>query len=432
MSKKLAAVLGCLAALLLGAIPPCMAQSGDLYGKVVKEIRVTGAKYTKERIITRELASEVGQPYLEENAAKDLQWLNRLPFLNRITIQPLNENDEVVLLVDVVEAFPYLPTISLELSDENGISAGPGFKSVNLFGRGISFSGSARFGGARNFSAVIEDPWFAGEHLSYVLEVFRRDRANKVDGYEEKAYELNLSLGSYLGENGRLGTRFSYMSIESDTAGITLSDDDHDNLLTLGLSIGYDTRDNYIAPRRGWWAELEASKTGLLAGNGDFWSVLFDVRKYVPLGGRYSLSWFSLTTLATGKVGRDIPVYLDYHVGGTNSVRGWELDARSGKNQMLGTVEVTYSLGDFGLKRLLSSSNVDIQVAVFGDLGIAWNEPDEFSKDQFISGGGVGVRLVSPLLKVLRLDFALGETGAEVSFHVGYPSKPDAQRLRVR
>ena len=79
-------------------------------------------------------------------------------------------------------------------------------------------------------------------------------------------------------------------ALESDTAGITLSDDDHDNLLTLGLSIGYDTRDNYVAPRRGWWAELEAAKTGLLAGNGDFWSVLFDVRKYVPLGARYSLS----------------------------------------------------------------------------------------------------------------------------------------------
>ena len=69
---------------------------------------------------------------------------------------------------------------------------------------------------------------------------------------------------------------------------------------------------------------------------------------------------------------------------------------------------------------------------MFGDLGIAWNDLDEFDRDQFIGGGGVGVRMVSPLLKVVRLDFALGETGAEFSFHIGYPAKPDAQRLRVR
>lgn len=418
--------------LVVGTALPSMAQTDDLYGNVVKEIRVIGARHTKSHIITRELASQVGQAYLQENAAKDLQRLNRLPFLNSVSIQPINEDDAVVLLIVVVEAFPYLPTVAIELSDENGVSAGPGFKSVNLFGNGIAFSGSARFGGATNISASLDNPWFAGDHLSYRFEVFRRDRANKIDGYKEEAYELNLLLGSYLGENGRLGTRFSYMSLVSDTVGITLSDDNHDNLLTLGLSIGLDTRDNYVAPRRGWWTELEVSKTGLGAGNGDFWSLLIDVRKYIPVGQRHLLSLFSLTTLTTGKVGREIPVYLDYHVGGTNSVRGWELDARSGKNQILGTTEWSYSLGDLGLRRLISSSNVDFRIAVFGDLGIAWNDPSEFSRDQFIGGAGVGMRMLSPLLKVVRLDFALGETGAEFSFHVGYPAKPDAQRLRVR
>ena len=112
-------------------------------------------------------------------------------------------------------------------------------------------------------------------------------------------------------------------------------------------------------------------------------------------------------------------------------MRGWELDARSGKNQVLGTMEWSYSLGDLGLERLLPTSNVDFRIAVFGDLGIAWNDPGEFDRDQFIGGGGVGVRMISPLFKVLRLDFALGETGAGISFHVG-STKPDAQRLRVR
>ena len=114
--------------LLVGTALPCLAQTDGLYGSVVKEIRVIGARYTKEHIITRELASQVGQPYLRENVAKDLQRLSRLPFLNSVSIQPLNEDDAVVLLIDVVEVFPYLPTVSIELSDENGVSVGPGFK----------------------------------------------------------------------------------------------------------------------------------------------------------------------------------------------------------------------------------------------------------------------------------------------------------------
>ncbi len=192
---------GCLMILLVGTALPCLAQTDDLYGKGVKEIHVIGAGHTKEHIITRELASQVGQPYLQENVAKDLQRLNRLPFLNSVSIQPLNEDDAVVLLIDVVEVFPYLPTISIELSDENGVSAGPGFKSVNLFGSGISFSGSARFGGANNISAVLYNPWFAGDHLSYRLERSGRIRQRPVHrrGWCGRAYDLALAQGGSVG-----------------------------------------------------------------------------------------------------------------------------------------------------------------------------------------------------------------------------------------
>ena len=43
----------------------------QLYGKTLKEIRISALRYTKREIIIRELASRLGEPYLRENAEKD-------------------------------------------------------------------------------------------------------------------------------------------------------------------------------------------------------------------------------------------------------------------------------------------------------------------------------------------------------------------------
>ena len=127
----------------------------QLYGKTVKEIRISKLRYTKREIIIRELASRVGEPYLKKNAEKDAKRLDQLGIFSAFTIEAIEEGDEVVLAIEVKETFPYLPTISLEVDDENGLSIGPGFKSINLGGRAISLSASARFGGATSLGTTL-------------------------------------------------------------------------------------------------------------------------------------------------------------------------------------------------------------------------------------------------------------------------------------
>ena len=43
------------------------------YGKIVKEIKLTGNKTTKDYVILRELDTKVGKPYKKEYAPKDYQ-----------------------------------------------------------------------------------------------------------------------------------------------------------------------------------------------------------------------------------------------------------------------------------------------------------------------------------------------------------------------
>jgi outer membrane protein assembly factor BamA len=48
--------------------------------------------------------------------------------------------------------------------------------------------------------------------------------------------------------------------------------------------------------------------------------------------------------LTSGKVGIDIPEYMQFTLGGANTVRGWDLGSRIGKNQFINTVEYWHVL----------------------------------------------------------------------------------------
>jgi outer membrane protein insertion porin family len=403
----------------------------QLYGKTVKEIRISRLRYTKREIIIRELASRVGEPYLKENAEKDLKRLDQLGICSSIKIEPIEDGEEVVLEIEIKETFPYLPTISLDVNDENGLSIGPGFTSINLGGRAISLSASARFGGATSLGTTLENPWVAGNHLSYRLEFHQRDRRNELDNFDEVSTEINLRLGSYVGEHGRIGGHFNFLSLGSDTAGTTLSANNRDNTPSLAFFIGYDSRDFWTSPHRGWWNEVEVSQNGgFLGGDGDFWRVNFDVRRFQPLAARHTLAFFSLTTLQTGTVGVKVPIYQDFHLGGTNSIRGWGLDSTRGKNQFINTLEYRYDLmtpkawSVFGVSFYLG-----LQVALFGDLGTAWG--DDLG-NQWLDGYGFGLRLLIPFVDMIRFDFAFGEPGKGLNSQIGIGEKAIKQRRRVR
>ncbi len=427
----------CLLSLFTPGLTQLSAQENQttVIGKIVKEIRLEGIRHTKLAIVNRELKTRVGHPYLKEQARADLNRLNNLDLTSEIQLEPVLDGDGVILVIRALEIFPYLPFLSYEITDENGFSAGPGIQSINMFGRDIFLASSARFGGATNIGLLLEDPWVGGNHLSYSLELFRRERFSELDDFNEEAFELYLTLGSYLGQNGRVGARFSLQSIKSDKAGITLSENNEDTVPTAGFFLGYDSRDLWANPSTGWLNEIEVSKAGgFVGGDSDFWRLNLDLRRYLPLRKRHTLALFSLTTLTSGTVGEDLALWQDFSLGGTNSVRGWELDSRSGKNQVIKTAEYRVTVLDpkvftlpFGI-----SFDIGVQLTAFGDLGLAWDDADAFDLDNSIGGYGLGFRFLVPFVNMFRFDFAKGESGESFSVHIGAFSKAIAQRFRVR
>ena len=157
--------------------------------------------------------------------------------------------------------------------------------------------------------------------------------------------------------------------------------------------------------------------------------------RYLPLsfiGRRHSLALYSLATITTGRFLEDIPVYMDFHIGGTNSVRGWPLDSRRGQNQFLLTGEYWYNLLDAHAFRFwFIKWRMGLQLALFGDIGTAWYQGSEFSEN-FIGGVGGGLRLTLPVIVLLRLDVAYARNEFGLKIEIGGAEKAIAQKQRVR
>ena len=390
----------------------------EFYGRTVDEIRLHGTRRTKDTTILRELRMKVGEPLLKEHLEHDYQSLDALNIFSDLRISPTEEDGRVIVNVEVKETIAFLPTVSVQYNDENGFSAGGGLKALNLLGRAIKFSGVALFGGTTTFAFLLADPWVTGNHLGYNLEVAKRERQNELFDFFEDGTEGYLTLSSYVKDHGRLGSRLSLVSIGSDVDGKTLSEDDRDDVAFLSLFLGYEHLDSPLTPQKGIWAEFEVGKSGLFGSDSDFWQGQFDLRGYLPLAERHRLELFSLTTLRDGAVGTEIAPWQQFGIGGSNTVRGWDLGAQIGKNQFLATAEYVYTLITPKTVTFFSrfSTFFALDVSVFGDLGSAWNRSEAF-EESFIGGGGVGLRFILPYVGMARIELGIGEEDVGVLLH---------------
>ena len=263
-------------------------------GRRVAAIDITGHNVTKDWVITREIRTKVGEPLDLEAVARDVARLDNLSIFAEIRVEAVPVGDDGVRLVFNFKEMPsWFPILSYVYTEENGFSWGLGVSAGNLTGRDLSVSARVYFGDLDQQWTRISWPWIRGNHGSFDFYGARYTRPDVLRGFEETSYEFTPEVGTWTSDHGWARAKFSYFRMESDTAGITLSPDNEDNLLRLGASFGWDTRDSWRNPRRGWQNEIELWRTGgFLGGDGDWWSANLDLRRWLPVtrAGRSSCS----------------------------------------------------------------------------------------------------------------------------------------------
>jgi outer membrane protein insertion porin family len=424
----------------LGLMPMATSASQsqeNLEGKIIQEIQLEGLKRTKEYIVTRELISKVGEPLRQENLDKDFNKLLSLDIFSKIEIERKATEGGAILIYRFTENFPVMILPAFKISDENGISVGGNIKTTNLLGRNIFLSGGAVFGGAKEFEIRLRELYATRSHFGYLLEYYHRERDNLVTNSVEKSNEFNLKLQWYLGQTGRIGGGFESLGIRSAEPGTTLDPDGHDRTARFSGFLVYDNRDRLTNTRRGWFSGVIFSfDSKLFNSYSNFYQVDLNIERFqpLPLGERHGLAFFSFASLRTGTVGDNVAPWQVYGIGGTNTVRGWEFAARKGKNQFINTLEYRYTL--FNIRPVKLPFNINWRIglgfALFGDLGIGWDTASQFRSNNFIGGVGAGVRILMPVLGMIRFDVGLGQPGHGIALHIGTLEKSEMTRKRVR
>jgi outer membrane protein assembly factor BamA len=331
-----------------------------------------------------------------------------------------------------------VPYPRVSYTEQDGWSLGAGVASVNLHGRATRLSAAFLLGGVDSWSLRYRYPWITGNHVSFDLLASDLERSDELNGFRENSLEFTPWFGSYLGDRGRMGATVSYFQMDSDRDGITLSDDRSDQFLRIGGRLAYDSRDNWRNPCRGWLHEVLVMRYdgGTFGQPGAWWLAELDTRRYQPLTQKQALVIGALASFQDGDVGTDIPTYLQYRMGGANSVRGYDIDVLGkelyGRNQSIVTAE--YQLVLFPMQEHFIgkwSYSAGLEAAAFVDWGIAWNDAGEFDAERARAGFGVGLRWLLPAVFEVRTDVAVGEDG-DVFFHLGVGDKLSAQRARLR
>lgn len=415
------------------------------YGQIVREIRLVGNEATDSAVIRGALVTRVGEPYTSADATRDYQRLLQLGVFTSIHFTTARVPGGITMTVHVAEVGRYRPTLSVDYIPENGWEVGPGFSSPNLLGRGHKTYAWYRFGNSQSAGVTLTQLWHPAARWSgccWDLQYNWRSRYNVLDDFRERTHEVSLQYLANLSERFHLGPRLTYLNVASrpDSAGnvpaAMLGPDGRDEMPGLGLVMEYDSRNLRIYPTLGWYlAAVGERQGGWLGGPADYGRLTLDARRYTELAGPvHALALYSVASFTSGRMDGEVPVHQDFHLGGGNTVRGWEKGAREGKNQWITTVEYWWNLVPWSDVRLLFLRwSVGVQLAAFADVGTVWDDGDEFHRN-WIGGGGLGLRLTLPRTGLLRMDLAVGSTSPSLDLGVyfGTGEKGEAQRRRVR
>jgi outer membrane protein insertion porin family len=401
-------------------------------GQIIEEIRLAGNRVTRDYVITREIWTEEGKPLDPELVAEDLTRLENLAIFGSVVVIPSQGDEGVILDFEFTEMPWLIPYPAVKWNEQNGFSFGAGLSSPNFRGQGVLLSASAVFGGTTNASFRALHPWVAGDHLSIELLAYHSERENTLLQFEEISDRVEVTLGYHIGRFGRMSGNVGYWGVASDLDGITLHSGNRDNMLILGAKLGYDSRDSWRVPHRGWDAHLVSEQ---LLGDAQTQTTTLDVTRYQPIADGHTFAFGPLASFRTGDVGSEVPSYDQYFLGGSNSVRGYDLEELGreifGKNRLLATAEYRYLVMPVRPFRIAKwSVAVGLELATFADVGVIWSEPEQFNLDRTRFGYGAGARVLFPVVDMIRFDIGVSETG-DVEFNFGIRAIFDARSVRT-
>ncbi len=390
---------------------------------VVSAIAVEGNRVTKEYIIRREIQHPLDVPLDSANVKADRDRIDNLGIFSEVEwFTETKEDGSIQLVYNVAEIWRIWPALSPVYSEEQGWSIVGAIAIANFRGRNQSLFAARSAGAEKGYALFFEDPWIAGDHISFSIGIMNQSSEHSFLPYEETENLIGFGFGKWFGYRWKLD---SFIGIMHSQYANEVEKIEHRQIGTE-VSIIYDTRDLYRDPSKGFQvsqkieAEFDLTNSGhnLLVWSqtiGTYWS---------PVKGERKLTLGVGATLMTS-FGSLEEVWLNYF-GGNSTIRGWtppflseyndpKNNFRFGFQQILTSFEARQTIIPTSSVSVLSfNSEVGLTGVAFLDMGYTSKELSQLFQNDPLIGAGFGIRFPTPIGFVIRMDYGWGFYGGKV------------------
>lgn len=329
----------------------------------IADVRVSGLKKTKPRVILREIPIKPGDLYRRSAVEEARRALLNLPYVYDVDpamIERGEREGEVILNASIVEARTGRFEGAIGYS-EGKLTGSLTFHEDNLLGTGRVVHLSWRSFELRETEFYYLEPWILGKPVDLKLK-------GRVDSAGLKSYGLSII--------GSIGTLYRF---ELGGAYEEISNPSLSKAALLGAKLLRDSRDYRVNPSRGAIIEL-----GLEFSKGDFDLIgpSLGLRIYLPILKRQVAA---LGVLFKTLLGDEVPLQKALKLGGANTLRGYREGWFSGRSILCLNLEGRFLTGRgshlFGFLDLGTVAPIDADPLSFEGMSLSY---------------GVGARLESP------------------------------------
>ncbi len=382
---------------------------------------------TKDKVINLACTFGKGDPFSYRKILETQERLSNLGLFRSLSVEPKgleNKQNEVDCEVEVEEMKTGQINFGAGFSSRVGYRGYMELREDNLWGRAImggfraDLSGFGKeynlveeIGRSEKYTISFRDPLFIPRHkvegegkLYYMTE----DRKE----YHTRSNSLNLSLWRpYKRKNLRVGITYHISLNRLKDITIDLNDipekyEEH-TISAVGPTIIYDSRDNFVDPKKGIYTNLNLDWAGgLIGGNQDFYKLQGEGRLFLPISSNLVLAisirggYIELY----GRTGK-VPIQERFFAGGGNTIRGYREDS-------LGPVDSDTGLPLGG--RMFWINNIELRFPIyknlkgiiFFDTGNVWENKSTIHTNDLRDSAGVGLRWITPIGPI-RLDYGM-------------------------
>ena len=403
---------------------------GDKYR--IGRIEVSGNTKTRDKVIRREIRLDEGDIFNSSLLKRSYERLNNLNFFETVEIipKPLPEEKKVDLNVKVKE------------KATGFISVGGGYSSIdkligmidltqgNLFGKGQLIKIRAELGGLSSYYDItFKDPWFMDKPILFSASIYNLNREYFVE-YKNRATGFGVSFGKNFTEyvRGEIAYNLERATIYdvAENVSVVIKEQEGTKITSsITPSLVRDTRDNYLDPSRGSRNSVYLKYAGI-GGDNYFVKTAIDSSWYFPLRfplgnstgmlrGRFGYS--------TGLIGKEVPLYDRFYVGGINTVRGLGFGEGGPRDEKTGDVIGGTEELIFNAEYIFPIvSELKLKGVVFFDAGNSYESFKKFPQLRYTTGAGI--RWISPVGPIriewgYNLNRKPGEDASRIEFTFG-------------